>query len=129
MTEYHEPYELIPAETRDCHRALKSLQEELEAVDWYNQRVSQCSDPALRDVLAHNRDEEMEHACMVLEWLRRNMDGWDANLRTYLFSELPITKIEAAKDAESGGAEGSHGGSIAVPRVTIGSLRAEPPPA
>lgn len=129
MTEYHEPFELIPAEIRDCHRALKSLQEELEAVDWYNQRVSQCSDPALRDVLAHNRDEEMEHACMVLEWLRRNMDGWDQNLRTYLFSELPITKIEAAKDGESGGAESSSSRVIVPPRITIGSLRAESPPA
>ena len=68
---YHEPIEELSAETRDMHRAITSLMEELEAVDWYNQRVNACSNPELKAILAHNRDEEKEHAAMVLEWIRR----------------------------------------------------------
>jgi ferritin-like protein len=97
MSEYHEPYEELDPETRDAHRALKSLMEELEAVDWYNQRVKVCQDPLLRDVLAHNRDEEIEHACMTLEWIRRRMPGWDENLREYLFKEGPIRDPEGSE--------------------------------
>jgi ferritin-like protein len=94
MTEYHEPWDALPEQARDFHRAIASLREELEAVDWYHQRVVLCGDPQLREVLAHNRDEEIEHAVMTLEWLRRNMPKWDQNLRKYLFTELPITDIE-----------------------------------
>lgn len=94
MTEYHEPESLIDDKTRDFHRALKSLQEELEAADWYTQRIAASTDADLRDLLSHNRDEEIEHACMLLEWLRRRMPGWERQMRTYLFTEGPIHALE-----------------------------------
>lgn len=94
MTDYHEPPELLSKETKDYTRALNSLKEEIEAVDWYQQRMDAASDKQLKKILKHNRDEEMEHACMALEWLRRNMDGWEDHLRTYLFTETDIVKIE-----------------------------------
>jgi ferritin-like protein len=103
MSEYHEPESELSAETRNVHRALTSLKEELEAVDWYHQRWEACPDPTLKAILAHNRDEEMEHACMVIEWLRRNVPAWDAALRTYLFTSEPITEIEEAADLEGRG--------------------------
>ena len=87
---YHEPIEQLSAETRDMHRAIVSLMEELEAVDWYNQRVDVCSDPELRAILAHNRDEEKEHAAMVLEWIRRHDAAFSQELKDYLFTEKPI---------------------------------------
>ena len=87
---YHEPLEQLSDETRDMHRAIVSLMEELEAVDWYNQRVDACSDPALKAILAHNRDEEKEHASMVLEWIRRQDTSFDKELRDYLFTEKTI---------------------------------------
>jgi len=76
--------------TRDMHRAIISLMEELEAVDWYNQRVDACHDEELKSVLAHNRDEEKEHAAMVLEWIRRRDPTFDAELKETLFSKGPI---------------------------------------
>ena len=82
---YHEPVEELSAETRDMHRAIVSLMEELEAVDWYNQRVDACQDPELKKILAHNRDEEKEHAAMVLEWIRRRDPVMDKELRDSLF--------------------------------------------
>ncbi|HYE04272.1 MAG TPA: encapsulin-associated ferritin-like protein [Planctomycetota bacterium] len=91
---YHEPFERLPDQVRDMHRALTSLQEELEAVDWYRQRAEVCHDAQLRDILLHNMREEVEHAAMVLEWLRRQSPDIDRHLRTYLFTEKPITEIE-----------------------------------
>jgi ferritin-like protein len=87
---YHEPIEELGDEVRDFHRAVVSLMEELEAVDWYNQRVAACKDKELRAILAHNRDEEKEHAAMVLEWIRRHDQRFDKEMREYLFSEKPI---------------------------------------
>ena len=87
---YHEPIEQLRTETRDMHRAIVSLMEELEAVDWYNQRVDVCSDPELKAILAHNRDEEKEHAAMVLEWIRRRDPRFDKELRDYLFTDKQI---------------------------------------
>ena len=87
---YHEAISELSDETRDMHRAIVSLMEELEAVDWYNQRVDACKDEALRAILAHNRDEEKEHAAMVLEWIRRQDPAFDKELKDYLFSEQPI---------------------------------------
>ena len=87
---YHEPIDELSQETRDMHKAIVSLMEELEAVDWYNQRVDACKDPALKAILAHNRDEEKEHAAMVLEWIRRNSSDFDKELRDYLFKEGDI---------------------------------------
>lgn len=87
---YHEPIEELSNETRDMHRAITSLMEELEAVDWYNQRVDACQDKELRAILAHNRDEEKEHAAMVLEWIRRNDPAMDKELKDYLFTKKKI---------------------------------------
>lgn len=87
---YHEPIEELSDETRDMHRAIVSLMEELEAVDWYNQRAETCKDPDLRAILEHNRDEEKEHACMVLEWIRRRDPRFNKELKDYLFTEKPI---------------------------------------
>jgi ferritin-like protein len=91
---YHEPVELLSNETRDMHRAIVSLMEELEAIDWYQQRVEACSDPLLKDVLRHNNNEEIEHAAMVMEWIRRHSDQFNQKMRQYLFTEQPITGIE-----------------------------------
>jgi uncharacterized protein len=87
---YHEPIQDLSAATRDMHRAIVSLMEELEAVDWYSQRVDACSDPALKAILAHNRDEEKEHAAMVLEWIRRHDPAFDHELKDYLFTDKVI---------------------------------------
>jgi uncharacterized protein len=87
---YHEPVERLSAATMDFHRAVVSLIEELEAVDWYNQRVDACTDPELRTILAHNRDEEIEHAAMTLEWIRRRNAVFDKELREVLFKDGPI---------------------------------------
>ena len=90
----HEPAELLTDETRNLHRALISLIEELEAIDWYQQRADACSDPALKAVLLHNMREEIEHASMVLEWLRRNSGDFAKQLKTYLFTEKDILAVE-----------------------------------
>lgn len=90
---YHEPIEQLSSATRDMHRAIVSLMEELEAVDWYNQRVDACSNPELKAILAHNRDEEKEHAAMVLEWIRRQDPSFDKELRDYLFTDKEIAHL------------------------------------
>lgn len=87
---YHEPIAELSNETRDMHRAIVSLMEELEAVDWYNQRIDACKDQELKDILIHNRDEEKEHAAMVLEWIRRKDPVLDKELKDYLFTDKPI---------------------------------------
>ncbi len=87
---YHEPVELLSTETKDMHKAIVSLMEELEAVDWYNQRVDTCEDEELKAILAHNRDEEKEHAAMVLEWIRRKDPKFDSELKDFLFTSKPI---------------------------------------
>ena len=98
MSQYHEPAEELSQKTRDCTRALVSLKEEIEAVDWYNQRIDHEIDPELKAILEHNRDEEMEHAAMVLEWLRRNMPGWDEQLKENLFKEGSIAEHGHGED-------------------------------
>jgi ferritin-like protein len=90
----HELHEHLTSETKDLHRAITSLMEELEAVDWYQQRVDAATDPELKEILAHNRDEEKEHAAMVLEWIRRRDPAFDVQLRTYLFTEDRIVGRE-----------------------------------
>ncbi len=106
MTQYHEPVEKLDDKTMDITRALMSLKEEIEAIDWYNQRVAAAADPALKEVLAHNRDEEIEHAVMTLEWLRRNMGTWDEEMKTYLFTEGDIAHLEEGGEEESSGDKG-----------------------
>ncbi len=87
---YHEPISEMTDATRDMHRAIISLMEELEAVDWYNQRVDAARDPELKEILAHNRDEEKEHAAMLLEWIRRADPTFSKELKDYLFTNKPI---------------------------------------
>jgi ferritin-like protein len=99
---YHEPLDRLTPATMERHRAIVSLMEELEAIDWYDQRVDATADEALRAILAHNRDEEREHAAMTLEWLRRNDPMWDQILRTYLFTDGPITELEDAATLPDG---------------------------
>ncbi len=116
---YHESAEALTAETKNLHRALVSLQEELEAIDWYQQRADACKDEALRAVLLHNRNEEVEHAMMVLEWIRRNDAKFDESAREYLFTTADITHIEAeTKAAPAGTAPPAAAGALG-----IGSLR------
>ncbi len=107
---FHE--ENLSANARDFHRAIVSLEEELEAIDWYAQRIEAVTDDELREILRHNRDEEKEHAAMLLEWIRRRDPALDGALRTYLFSEGSIVEREDA---------GAKSVSAAVP--SLGSLR------
>ncbi len=92
MAEYHE--ENLPAEAKEFHRMIQSVIEELEAVDWYNQRAAVTKDSELKAIVEHNRDEEIEHAAMGIEWLRRNNEAFDEELETYLFTEDKITELE-----------------------------------
>src|SRR5215471_10241842 len=122
---HEDPSQLSP-ETIDVHRAIVSLMEELEAVDWYNQRQEATVDPALRAILAHNRDEEKEHAMMVLEWLRRHDVKLNDMIGTYINSTGDILAVESAASqaeasGESGGAAKSGGGSEGS--LGIGSLK------
>lgn len=87
---YHEAIDELSIETRDMHRAIVSLMEELEAVDWYNQRVDACKDQALKAILEHNRDEEKEHASMLLAWIQRKDPHFSQQMKDYLFTEKPI---------------------------------------
>jgi ferritin-like protein len=125
---YHEPPELLPEATKDFHRAIVSLMEELEAIDWYQQRADATKDEALRAIMLHNRNEEAEHAMMTLEWLRRRDAKIDEVTHTYLFAEGEITEIEEAKKAEKAAAgEAPAGAGGATPAgsssLGIGSLR------
>lgn len=95
---YHESQDKLTKKTKELHRALNSLIEELEAVDWYQQRVDATEDENLREILAHNRDEEKEHAAMILEWIRRNDKAMEKELETYLFQKGKITEIEDQND-------------------------------
>ncbi len=121
---YHEPLESLDAGTVDRHRAISSIMEELEAVDWYDQRVQATADSGLAEVLAHNRDEEKEHAAMTIEWLRRHDAKFDEHLRTYLFTEGPIVELE--EEATSGHEDGAGGAPPAgsdANGLGIGSLK------
>jgi ferritin-like protein len=93
MQNHHETPDYLSQETREYIRALNSLKEEIEAIDWYQQRLDATADKQMKKILIHNRDEEIEHACMMLEWIRRYMDGWNERLQIYLFTEKDIVKI------------------------------------
>ena len=99
-TTLHEDTTRLGADVIDRHRAIVSVMEELEAVDWYDQRAKATDDAGLRAVLEHNRDEEKEHAAMVLEWLRRRDPALSEHLRTYLFTDAPITEIERVTEGK-----------------------------
>lgn len=98
--EWHESYEEMSELARNFSRAVKSVQEELEAVDWYNQRAQATKDEALRRILEHNRDEEIEHAMMGLEYLRRINPVFDKHMRTYLFTEGDIVEVERQAEGD-----------------------------
>ena len=116
---FHEDADKLSSEVKDRHRAIVSIMEELEAIDWYDQRVEGATDSELAAILAHNRDEEKEHAVMTLEWLRRRDPKLDEVMRTYLFKEQPVLELEHA--AESGGDGGSGDGSLGIGSLRSGS--------
>jgi ferritin-like protein len=109
---YHEPTSELSSETRDEHRALATLIEELEAIDWYHQRIAVASDADLKAILTHLRDEEIEHSSMCLEWLRRRIGAFDEHLREFMFTSKPVAEIAAA--GEGDGAAEPRGGGGAV---------------
>ncbi|HXG91342.1 MAG TPA: ferritin-like domain-containing protein [Blastocatellia bacterium] len=137
---WHAPYEMLRPETRDMARAIHSLMEELEAMDWYSQRVDVTDDEALRQILKHHAEEEKEHAAMLLEWIRRRDPEWDEHLRTYLFTTGDIIGIEEGAQSEELSSKGyavapqSPAPAVAAPveeaapaepphAFTVGSLR------
>ena len=128
--QWHESYDQLTEATKNMTRAINSLKEELEAIDWYQQRIDASTDEALQRVLAHNRDEEKEHAAMVLEWIRRHDEKFNQVLRTYLFTDgQEITQIEREEEAQSLGAGNGDVPSSQSeagrdqPTFTVGSLR------
>jgi len=114
-TTLHEPSDELAAHTIEMHRAIVSLIEELEAVDWYNQRSEACKDAQLQAVLRHNRDEEIEHATMTLEWIRRNFPKFDQTLKLYLFTKGDITAIEEEANEGKNDSSGR--------RLTVGEMK------
>jgi len=118
---YHESG--ISERAKNIHRALASLQEELEAIDWYQQRADAAEDQELRDILVHNQNEEIEHAGMLLEYLRRHEPQFDEKLRTYLFTEKPITAIEEDAESEGDADAAEKADNSADKSLGIGSLR------
>ena len=112
---YSEPYDKMDSKTLDISKAITSLREELEAVDWHNQRVVTATDEELKRIMAHNRDEEKEHAAMLIEWIRRNMDEWDKELKDYLFTSAPLGEHEDP-------AGGEHTSESSLPNLWIGKL-------
>jgi uncharacterized protein len=131
----HAPRERLSRATLNHHQAIVSLMEELDAVDWYRQRAEDTEDAALREVLLHNMREEIEHACMILEWLRRNDGEWSKEMDTYLYTEAPITEVEEAEEASGRDREVAHSSTGAYAsgpamvrrgptgKFTVGSLR------
>lgn len=124
-TSLHEAREELAAATLDKHRGIVSLMEELEAIDWYQQRIDATADEELAAILAHNRDEEKEHAAMMLEWLRRQDPKLDSILRTYLFSDERIVDIEEEEDHGSSSTARRARRSSSDASLGIGSLRQE----
>jgi ferritin-like protein len=117
---YHESLDKLRAETLDNHRALTSMQEELEAADWYDQRVDAATDQDLKDILAHNRDEEKEHFAMLLEWYRRRDAKMNEHLKTYLYTTGSLISTEQASSGGGGGSADASGGGGSL---GIGSLK------
>jgi ferritin-like protein len=128
---WHAPYEMLKPETRDMARAIHSLMEELEAMDWYSQRMDVTDDDELKRVLGHHADEEKEHAAMLLEWIRRRDPQWDKYLKTYLFTSGDLLEVEERQEAQTLVTEGfpvAPAQPSAAPQepafgFTVGSLR------
>ena len=123
MSEYHEPTAELDDATRDLHRALTSVKEEFEAADWYQQRLESCKDPELRRILAHNRDEEFEHASMLVEWLRRNRPEFAERLAKIAFTDRTLgVELDGAGPPNGEGSERGARGE-AGRGLGIGSLK------
>jgi hypothetical protein len=124
---YHESLDKLSPETQDMHRAIVSLQEELEAADWYRQRADACGDEELKAILLHNMREEIEHAAMILEWLRRNDTDFSKHLKTYLFTTAPIMEVEEADTAgeASGSPSPADASPASRPSLTIGTMKGD----
>jgi hypothetical protein len=122
-TGYHETE--LSEQARDFHRAITSLIEELEAIDWYNQRIDVTRNQQLAAILEHNRNEEVEHAAMALEWLRRTLPVFDDELRTYLFTSGPIDRIEEEEEQGAGDeqSQGSPDGGESDSSLRIGDMK------
>jgi len=128
MTDYHEPLDVLSSLDKDVAKALTSLKEEIEAVNWYHQRAAVCSDAELKEVLSHNRDEEIEHACMLMEWLRRNVPEWNEQMKTYFFTEKPITEIEEDEEGEAASVSSeTESRPAAAAGIGVGSLKSPKP--
>ena len=119
-TTLHEPAEQLKTETINFHRAMVSVMEELEAIDWYRQRAEACADSQLRAILEHNMNEEIEHFSMALEWIRRNTPKFDEALKTYLFTTGEITKLEEAVTGEKKQTAKASRPSL---RTTVGDMK------
>ena len=118
----HAPRERLSRHTMLLHQAIVSVMEEIEAVDWYRQRADDAEDETLKALLLHNMREEMEHASMLLEWIRRHDEDFARHMKTYLFTEKPILEIEdRGKTAATGGAKPGRSGA----GFTVGRLREE----
>jgi ferritin-like protein len=122
---FHESLEKLSATTQDMHRAIVSLQEELEAVDWYQQRADACGDDELRAILLHNMHEEIEHAAMILEWLRRRHPQFARHLRTYLFTSQPIIDIEEVDTGEKAATKAGADTTPRRPGLTVGTMKGD----
>lgn len=120
MSNFQEPIELLDENTRLITRMITSLREELEAIDLYHQRVAASTDPDAQAILAHNRDEEIEHACMIIEWLRRNMPSWDQELKTYLYTE---GSIAGAEEEATSGVDSKSANRVSLSDLGIGSMK------
>lgn len=125
-TSFHESLDKLSPMTQDAHRALVSLQEELEAVDWYQQRADACEDEALKAILLHNMGEEIEHASMLLEWLRRHHPGFGQHLKTYLFTAQSIVDIEEEDTGDTEQADTDlETAKPHDPGLTVGALKGD----
>ena len=120
---FHEPAETLPGHVKEEHRAIASLIEELEAAHWYTERMAGTQDDQLRAVLEHNRNEELEHASMLLEWIRRNMPDFAAPIQTYLNTTAPITEIEETASGGTNPEGNAAGGPTAAQDLGIGSMK------
>jgi hypothetical protein len=121
--EFHEPRDQLPESVIDEHRAVTSMIEELEAAMWYQQRAAVTTNQELKDILIHNRNEEREHAMMLLEWIRRNIDGFDEEMQTYLFKTAPITDLEELAEGGEGDGDDEGASRSSEGSLNIGSLR------
>lgn len=119
----HAPRERLTKRTLLLHDAVVSLMEELDAIDWYRQRSDDTEDDGLRAILLHNMREEMEHASMLLEWIRRNDGDFARHLKTYLFTEAPILETEIAAEHSGGAGATEASGAQETRGFTIGPLQ------